>query len=361
MWIKRCFTRSPMSALRPGSSPGHQVWMLLAVAHLAVDLSACSPLSPAPGLKLPHKAAPRSRPRWQPLWDAAPNVLHWRTVSPLARRLLSPASPPLDGRAGLGSKVRVQRHRKPARRSDPAACKDCDWKYSRAAGGSPPAPPLAEAAAAAGAAASPRGGGQGDKVRLLRRARRQLKWDSYDKAQEGRTTTVAGFIDWGPTGTEDNADEDGKPQPNFTLSTKAWSTTTVASTTTTSTTKVPVRTISMATTPQDRQTTTRGAGGSGETVKPPKPYGDTPVAANDNDNADAAAFSARRYSRPNVSVAGGGGPDMKDDMKKTAKHKRWLQVGSITAATDSGGANAVTVTSGPSGEPPEVSVRGPLV
>ncbi|KAJ3585947.1 hypothetical protein NHX12_012354 [Muraenolepis orangiensis] len=259
-----------MSALRPGSSLGHQMWILLAVAHLAVDSSVCSPLGPAMGLKLHHKAVPRSQPRWQPLWDT-PNMLHWRTVSPLARRLLSPVYPPQDGRAGLGSKVRVQRHRKPARRSaHQAVCKDCDWKYSRAGDS---AAPLAEAPA--GGAAVSRGS-KGDKLRLLRRVRRQLKWDSYDKGQEGRTTTVAGFIDWGPTGTEDNIDEEGKPVHNLTLSTKALSTTTVASTTT-STTKDPIRTIPVVTTPQNKkQSTTRGAASFGETVKPPKPYGDTP-------------------------------------------------------------------------------------
>ncbi|CAL8368990.1 unnamed protein product [Lota lota] len=270
MWIKRCITRSPMSALRPGSSPGHQIWILLAVAHLAVDLSVCSPLSPAMGIKLQHKTAPRSRPRWQPLWDT-PNMLHWRTVSPLARQLLSPVSPPHDGRAGLGSEVRVQRHRKPARRLGQAACKDCDWIYSQAGDS-----PATLARATAGAAALSRGG-KGDKVGSLRRMRRQLKWDSLDKAQEGRTTTVAGFIDWGPTGTEDNIDEEGKPVPNFTLSTKALSTTTVASTTTTSTTKVPIRTIPVVTTPQNKkQSTTKATVSFGETVKPPKPYGDTP-------------------------------------------------------------------------------------
>ena len=244
-----------MSALRPGSSLGHHIWILLAAAHLTVDLSVCSPLiGPAVGLKPQHKAVPGSGPRWQPLWDT-PNMLHWRTVSPLARRPLGPVSPPRDGRAGLGSKVRVQRHRTPARRLGQALCKDCDWKYSQA--GDSPAPLAeAEAAAAAGGAALSRGG-KGDKVRLLRRARRQLKWDSDDKSQEGRTTTVAGFIDWGPTGT-DNIDEESKPVPNFTLSTKALSTTTVGSTTPTTTTAVPVRTIPMSTTPQNKkQSTTR--------------------------------------------------------------------------------------------------------
>ncbi|XP_056452848.1 adherens junction-associated protein 1 [Gadus chalcogrammus] len=274
MWIKRCITRSPMSALRPGSSPAHHIWILLAVAHLAVDLSACSPLSPAPGLKLQHKAAPRSRPHWQPLWDT-PNMLHWRTVSPLARRLLSPVSPPHDGRAGLGSKVRVQRHRKPLRRLGPAECKDCDWIYSQAADSPVPLGGAAVAAAAAAVALSR--GGKRDNVRLSPRMRRQLMWESPDNVPEGWTTTQAGFIDWGPTGPPvDTPDEEGKPGPNLTLSTKALSTTTVASTTTSSTTKVPIWTSPVATTTQSKkQNTTKAAVSLGDT-KPPKPYGETP-------------------------------------------------------------------------------------
>lgn len=107
--------------------------------------------------------------------------------------------------------------------------------------------------------------------RMLLRARRQLKWDSYDKSQEGRTTTVAGFIDWGPTGT-DSIDEDGKSDLNVTLSTRA-STTTVATTTST-TTRPSQRTFTMLTTTEARSTT-KQPNSNMETVKPPKPYGET--------------------------------------------------------------------------------------
>ncbi|KAM4610063.1 adherens junction-associated protein 1 [Polymixia lowei] len=264
MWIKRCIARSPMSALRPASSVGHRVWILLAVTHLTLDFSVCSPLNQ--GIKLTPKSVPRSRPRWQPLWDT-PNMLHWRTVSPLARRLLNPVPPPQDSRAGLGTKVGSQKHRKPAHKGQ-TVCKECRLRYSQTETGSL-LPLVAEAPATLS------GGSTGDTVRLLLRARRQLKWDSYDKSQEGRTTTVAGFIDWGPTGTEDSMDEDGKALSNVTLSTKAL-TTTVATTTTT-TTQVLQRTFAVVTTPQPKRlSTTRATISFGETVKPPKPYGDTP-------------------------------------------------------------------------------------
>lgn len=131
--------------------------------------------------------------------------------------------------------------------------------------------PLAAIAVAKAASAT---GSRRETERLLRRARRQLKWDSFDKSQEGRTTTVAGFIDWGPTGT-DSIDDDGKPEPNITLSTRV-STTTVATTTGT-TTRLFQRTFTVVTTPEPKSlSTTRANINLGETVKPPKPYGDTP-------------------------------------------------------------------------------------
>ncbi|TDH10846.1 hypothetical protein EPR50_G00079360 [Perca flavescens] len=264
MWIKRSVARSP-SALRPGSCVGHRVWLLLAMTHLTLDLSVCSPLSQGMGVKLTPKSVPRSRLRWQPLWDM-PNKLHWRTVSPLARRLLNPILPPQDNRAGIWAKVKGQKHRKPAHKGQ-AACKECRLSYSQMETGDPLAV-IAEAPAALSK------GSKGDSVRLLLRARRQLKWDSYDKSQEGRTTTVAGFIDWGPTGT-DSIDDDGKPEPNITLSTKV-STTTVATTTST-TTGLSQRTFTVVTTPEPKRlSTTKATGGFGETVKPPKPYGETP-------------------------------------------------------------------------------------
>ena len=251
-----CFLCSP-SALRPGSCVGHRVWILLAMTHLTLDFSVCSPLSQGLGIKLTPKSVPRSRPRLQPLWDM-PNKLHWRTVNPLARRLLSPVPPPQDSRAGVGPKVKGQNYRKPARKGH-AMCQECRLRYSQIETGDsllgiPEAP----------AALSSR--------RLLIRERRQLKWDSYDKSQEGRTTTVAGFIDWGPTGT-DSIDDDGKAQLNVTLSTRA-STTTVATTTST-TTRLSQRTFTVVTTPESKSTTKSSISNT-ETVKPPKPYEDTP-------------------------------------------------------------------------------------
>ncbi|XP_029974379.1 adherens junction-associated protein 1 [Salarias fasciatus] len=256
MWIKRSVARSP-SAPRPGSCVGHGVWILLAMTHLTLDFSVCSPLGQGLGIKLTPKQVPRSRPRLQPLWDT-PNKLHWRTVSPLARRLLSPVPPPQDTRAGMGLKVKGVKHRKSTYKGQ-TTCKECRLRHTQIETSGPLAV-KAEAPAAL------------SRGRLLIRARRQLKWDSYDKSQEGRTTTVAGFIDWGPTGT-DSIDEDGKPDTNVTLSTRASSTT--VATTTSTTTRLSQRTFTVVTTTESKSTTKPTISNT-ETVKPPKPYGDTP-------------------------------------------------------------------------------------
>lgn len=256
MWIKRSVARSP-SALRPGSCVGHRVWILLAMTHLTLDFSVGSPLSQGLGFKLTPKLVPRSRPRLQPLWDT-PNKLHWRTVSPLARRLLSPVPPPQDTRVGIGLKVKGLKHRKSAYKGQ-TACKECRLRYSQIE----TSDPLAGKAEAPAALSS---------GKLLIRARRQLKWDSFDKSQEGRTTTVAGFIDWGPTGT-DSIDEDGKLDTNVTLSTRASSTT--VATTTSTTARLSQRTFTVVTTTESKSTTKPPISNT-ETVKPPKPYGDTP-------------------------------------------------------------------------------------
>lgn len=225
----------------------------------------CSPLSQGPGIKLMPKSVPHSRPSWQPPW-VTPKKLHLRTLSPLAHRFLNPIPPTQDNRAGIGPKYKVQKHRKPAHKEQ-AACKECRLRYFQMETGDPLAV-IAEAPAALS------GRSRGDTVGLLLRARRQLKWDSYDKSQEGRTTTVAGFIDWGPTGT-DSIDDDGKREANITLSTRA-STTTVATTTST-TTRLFQRTFTGVTTPEPKRlSTTMATGNFGDTVKPPKPYGDTP-------------------------------------------------------------------------------------
>lgn len=250
-----------MSALRPGSCVGLRVWILLAMTHLTLDFSLCSPLSQGLGIKLIPKPVPRPRLRSAPLWDT-PNMLHWRTVRPLARRLLNPVPPP-DNMGGPGPKFRGQKHRRLAHKGQP--CKECRLKYTST-----------EVGDLAAVLDLPMGH-KTDVVRLLLRARRQLKWDSDDKSQDGRTTTVAGYIDWGPTGTEDNFENgEGKTAANSTLSTKAL-TTTMATTTTTTTTKSPQRTFAVVTTPHPRRlSTTKASVSLGETVKPPKPYGDTP-------------------------------------------------------------------------------------
>ncbi|KAM6925601.1 adherens junction-associated protein 1 [Xenentodon cancila] len=256
MWIKRSVAHSP-SSLKAGSGVGHRVWILLAMTHLTLDFSVCSPLSQGLSIKHTPKSVPRSRPRLQPLWDM-PNKLHWRTVSPLARRLLNPAPPSQDNRAGIGQKVKGQKPRRPAHKGQ-AACKECQLKYSQMETGD----------ALAGKAEVPAALLSG---RLLIRARRQLKWDSYDNSQEGRTTTVAGFIDWGPTGT-DSIDEDSKGEPNVTLSTRASATT--VGTTTSTTTRLSQRTFTVVTTTESKSTT-KSTTSHAETVKPPKPYGETP-------------------------------------------------------------------------------------
>lgn len=250
------FLRSS-SALRPGSCVGHWVWILLAMTHLTLDFSVCSPLSQGLGIKLTPKLIAHSRPRLQPLWDM-PNKLHWRTVSPLARRLLHPVPPPQDNRAGMGLKAKGQTHRKLAHRGQ-AACKECWSRYSQ----TEPSDPLA------GIVETPVALSRG---KLLVRNRRQLKWDSYDKSQEGRTTTVASFIDWGPTGT-DSIDDDGKAELNVTLFSKAQ--TTPVATTTSTTSRLSQRTFTVVTSTESKSTT-KSSISKPETPKPPKPYGDTP-------------------------------------------------------------------------------------
>uniref|UniRef100_A0A3B5L6V0 Adherens junctions associated protein 1 n=1 Tax=Xiphophorus couchianus TaxID=32473 RepID=A0A3B5L6V0_9TELE len=238
-----CFLCSS-SALRPGSCVGHWVWILLAMTHLTLDFSVCSPLSPGLGIKLTPKLVARSWPRLQPLWDM-PNKLHWRTVGPLARRLLHPVPPPQENRAGMGLKCKGQMHRKLAHRGQ-AACKDCWSKYSQ----TEPSDPLA------GIVETP----VASRGKLLIRARRQLKGNSYNKLQEGPnatvntkgTTTVPSFIDWGPTGTDSN-DDDSKGEINERLSTRA-SLTTVATTTGT-TSRVSERTFTVVTSTQSKSTT----------------------------------------------------------------------------------------------------------
>lgn len=251
---------------------GHGVWILLAMTHLTLDFSACTPLSQSMGIRLTTRSVPHSRPSWQPLLETT-NKLHWRTMSPSVRGPLNPAVP--DSRVGMGPKLKGPKHLN-LMRNDQAACKECGLKPSEMET-KDPLPVISEAPAASSS------GRHGETFRLLRRTRRQLKWDSYDKSQEGRTTTVAGFIDWGPTGT-DSVDDDSKLELNGTLSTKV-PTTTVAATTST-TARVFQRTFTVVTTPEPRRLSTTKATVNEGTVKPPKPYVETsgePKDANQKD------------------------------------------------------------------------------
>ncbi|KAJ0036127.1 hypothetical protein NQD34_004804 [Periophthalmus magnuspinnatus] len=219
MWLNAAVLRSG-PALKPSCTMGQRVWIFLAMTHLTFDLSLCAVLSPEQ-LRLTPPPTPRPRPR------DTPTLLHWRTVSPLARRTLSPAPLAQDLRAHVGRGFERRR-----RATHKGLCKECS------------AP--------------------SEVLRLLLRARRQLKWDSY--SQEGRTTTVSDFIDWGPTGTDEGPDE-----RNFTQSTSVSPPTLPPTTSSTH----PHRTVTVGTQEPKRHTTT-WAPATGETVKPSKPYGNTP-------------------------------------------------------------------------------------
>ncbi|XP_036434984.1 adherens junction-associated protein 1 [Colossoma macropomum] len=258
MWIKRCIARSSMAALKPSGLLGCRMWILFALVHLTMDLSLCAPVGQGLPLKLLPRSAPRMRPRPPPTRDA-PSAQHWRTLGSWQRSVPPPPvpSPGYRGGAGLwglGSKSRSQRQRR-------QLCEGCSSKSRPSEGGE--SLEFLE-------------GSKADILRHLLRSRRQLKWDSYDNSQEGRTTTVAGFIDWGPTGTDEGVDDEVKVIPNTTATTKA-STTTTTTTITTTTTRSPQRTYAVVTTPHPRRlSTTQPTINLGVTVKPQKPFGDTP-------------------------------------------------------------------------------------
>ncbi|KAI4874550.1 hypothetical protein NFI96_029026 [Prochilodus magdalenae] len=287
MWIKRCiapregrkrryskkkqrrieqdsahlflFLSSSMAALKPSGLLGCRMWILFALVHLTMDLSLCAPVGQGLPLKLLSRSALRTRPRPLPTRDA-PSSQHWRTLATWQRSVPSPPAPPPGhgggtGLWGLGSKPRAQRHRH-------HLCKGCSNKSHSSEGGE--SLEFLE-------------GNTADILRHLLRTRRQLKWDSYDSSQEGRTTTVAGYIDWGPTGTDDGAEDEIKVVPNTTTTTKASTTTTTTTSITTTTTRSPQRTYAVVTTAHPRRlSTTQPTINLGVTAKPQKPFGDTP-------------------------------------------------------------------------------------
>ncbi|XP_064156966.1 adherens junction-associated protein 1 isoform X1 [Anguilla rostrata] len=262
MWIKRIVARSPMSALRSGGSPGRHAWILLAMIHLTMDFTFCSPVTQGPVLKLLSRPAPRSRAGPGSAWDP-PNQPLWRGAGPWWQRTLRPT--PQPERADKLPAPAGQKHRGPAAAHRGPPCSECQSKRSSAKATDSLAPSSA-------------GGGNSEPSAILIRPRRQAKWDGYDRSQDGRTTTVPGFIDWGPTGGEEGGDGDGRVVPNSTVSTKALTTTTITTTTTTTTTTKrhpQTNYVAVTTIHPRRQSTTPSSIIIGVTAKPPKPFGET--------------------------------------------------------------------------------------
>ncbi|XP_026863380.2 adherens junction-associated protein 1 isoform X1 [Electrophorus electricus] len=257
MWIKRCIARSSMAALRPSGVLGCRMWIFLGLVHLTMDLSLCAPAGQALTLKLLPRPVPRLKSRSLAARDT-PGSQHWRTLVTW-QRSVSPSIPLSGyrgGGGGPGSKLRAQRHRR-------HLCEDCSSGFTSSEGGE--SLEFLE-------------GSREDIVRYLERSRRQLKWDSYYGAQEGRTTTVAGFIDWGPTGTDEGSEDEIKMIANTRATTKASTTTTTTTTSiTTTSTRSPQRTYAVVTTAHPRRlSTTQPNINLGVTARPQKPFVDTP-------------------------------------------------------------------------------------
>ncbi|MFT7804576.1 adherens junction-associated protein 1 [Arapaima gigas] len=259
MWIKPFILRSSMSAARPGSRLGCHTWVLLAMIHLTMDFSACSPTPPGPGTKLAPKSGPRLRASSTLLWEA-PSRPPWRAHGLGWKRGLHPLQQP-GSKAGKIPTLAGQKHRDPSH-SGPR-CEACQLQAS--------------SGEALDSLAPPEGRGTDTAASPLR-PRRQVKWDPYDRPHDSRTTTVPGFIDWGPTGGDDGGEDDGRVVPNSTTAAKALTSTTATPVTTTTTTKRPRNSVVnyvVTTAFPRRQSTTPPSVSIGETVKPPKPFGDT--------------------------------------------------------------------------------------
>lgn len=251
------FPCSSTSALRPGSSPGCHTWILLAVIHLTMDFSACSPPTPGLGGKLSARSVPRLKTSPTILWEA-PSRPSWRSQGLGWKKGLHPLQQPTN-KAGRSPTLVGQKRRGPTHGGP--GCEECPLQ---AASGDAQASP-----------ASPEGRNL-DSGTSLPRLRRQLKWDTSERTRESRTTTVPGFIDWGPTGGDDGGEDDGRAVPSTTVSVKA--TTTTTTTTVSTTTKRPrnsERIFVVTTMLPRRQSTTPPSVSFGETAKPAKPIGDT--------------------------------------------------------------------------------------
>ncbi|XP_051509173.1 adherens junction-associated protein 1-like [Myxocyprinus asiaticus] len=249
MWLKRCVTRSSMDAWRPGGMLGCRMWILFILVHITLDLSLCAPVGQGLMLKILPRTVPYRQPHPLPIRDML-NGQHMRTLGTLHRGF----SPPLPLQLG-GTTLWGQRNRRSLQKQQ--LCAEC--KLTPSDKGKSVALP---------------DGSKSDLNLHLSRSQRQLKGDAYDSL-EGRTTTVAGFIDWGPTGVDEGLEVDARVTPNTTVTSITPSTTTVGVTSTT--TWSPQRTYAVITTTHPkRHSTTQPSANSRVTAKPQKPFGDTP-------------------------------------------------------------------------------------
>lgn len=224
---------------------GCRMWILFILVHLTMDLSLCAPAGQGLALKLLPRSVPRRQPHPPSVRDALIGQ-RLRTLG-ILHRGAAPLLPSLGSHEELGgTKLWNRKNRRSVQTG--RLCAECK---------------LAESKSAASA--------EGSKSDLhLSRSRRQLKGDGYDSF-EGRTTTVAGFIDWGPTGADE---EEARGTPNTTVTSLPPTTTTVVTSTTT---RSPQRTYAVVTTAHPkRHSTTQPSTNSRVTAKPPKPLGDTP-------------------------------------------------------------------------------------
>ncbi|XP_039536899.1 adherens junction-associated protein 1 isoform X2 [Pimephales promelas] len=253
MWLKRCVTRSSMVAWRPGGMLGCRMWILFILVHFTMDLSLCTPAGQGLTLKLLPRSVPRRQPHPLPTRDTL-NGQQLRTLGVLLHGV-PPPLPSLGNHGELGgSKLWGRKNRRSLQKRQ--LCLECKWTPSDK-----------------GKLAAQPEGSKSDLNLHLSRSRRQLKGDGYDSL-EGRTTTVAGFIDWGPTGADEVIEEEAKVTPNTTVTSLAPSTTTVTITSTT--TRSPQRTYAVITTVHPKRHSTTQPSNSRVTAKPPKPFGDTP-------------------------------------------------------------------------------------
>ncbi|KTF93782.1 hypothetical protein cypCar_00038537 [Cyprinus carpio] len=218
-----------------------------------MDLSLCAPAGQGLTLKLLPRSVPRRQPHPLPTRDTLTGQ-HLRTLGVLHRGV-PPPLPSLGNHWELGgAKLWERKKRRSLQKRQ--LCPECPSDKGKSV-------VLPE-------------GSKSDLNLHLSRSRRQLKGDGYDSL-EGRTTTVAGFIDWGPTGADEGLEEEAKVTPNATVTSLAPSTTAVTITSTT--TRSPQRTYAVITTVHPKRHSTTQPSNSRVTAKPPKPFGDTPDAS----------------------------------------------------------------------------------